>query len=120
MGAGLGATAFLVGFGGRGRGGGGGGGGVGATPISPVPVITRFSPDGAAGAAPNRVEMVLSPAKPLTKNWRLTPSWSATSLAGRLKRSSVTAPSMTAGPVVCIIGIRAVNNVPRASSVICT
>ena len=45
MGAGLGATAFLVGFGGRGRGGGGGGGGVGATPISPVPVITRFSPE---------------------------------------------------------------------------
>ena len=89
----LGATAFLVGLGAA-----GGGGGVGATPISPAPVITRFSPVGAAGAAPNRVEKVLSPAKPLTKNWRLTSWWSAASLAGRLKRSSVTVPSMTAGP----------------------
>ena len=74
----------------------------------------------AGGAAPNRVERVLSPAKPLTKNWRLTSWWSAASLAGRLKRSSVTVPSMTAGPVVRMFGIPAVNNAPRASSLICT
>ena len=55
MGAGLGATAFLVARRRLGRdsflvglGAAGGGGGVGATPISPVPVITRFSPVGAA------------------------------------------------------------------------
>ena len=87
------------------------------TPISPVPVITTFRPVGAAGAVPNRVASVLSPAKPLTKNRSFTSRSAAASHAGRVNRPSVTAPCVSAGPVVYISGKRAVNSAPRASSV---
>ena len=109
----LGATAFLVGFGAA----GGGGGRRDADLTSPGDHQIQPRWRGRCGAEPGEV---LSPAKPLTKNWRLTSWWSAASLAGRLKRSSVTVPSMTAGPVDGHVWHTAVNNAPRASSLICT